>query len=105
MSEILPLVWELLWALVEGVLLGVFFYAGLWWTVRRLSLVKHVGLLFLGSLLLRTAVVMLGFYFLLGDSWQHLLAGLGGFVVARVIVIRLTRPVDKLKTTVMADSS
>ena len=105
MSEIISILWELLLALIEGVLFGVLFYAGLWWTVRRLASVKQVTLLFLGSLLLRTIVVMLGFYFMLGDSWQHLLAGLTGFVIARFIVIRLTRPADILTTSVMADNS
>jgi F1F0 ATPase subunit 2 len=40
---------------------------------------------------LRTGVVMSGFYFVMGDSWQRLLSGLLGFVLARMIVIRLTR--------------
>lgn len=78
-------------ALLIGALLGVFFFAGLWWTVRKIQSAKAVGLLFLSSMLLRTSVVVLGFYFLLGDNWQRLVAGLVGFTIARIIVTRLTR--------------
>lgn len=84
-------------ALLEGALLGVFFFAGLWWTVRKIESAQQVALLFLGSMFLRTSVVILGFYFILGDNWQHLLAGLLGFVIARTIVIRVTRISDKSK--------
>lgn len=88
---------HLLSALLEGALLGVFFYSGLWLTVRKIGSSKRVALLFLGSMLLRTSVVMLGFYFILGDNWQHLLAGLLGFVIARIIVTRLTHIADQTK--------
>ena len=87
----------LMLALLEGILLGVFFFAGLWWTVRQLDSSKHVSLLFLTSMLLRTSVVILGFYFILGDNWQRLLAGLLGFVIARIIITRFARSTDQLK--------
>jgi F1F0 ATPase subunit 2 len=98
MSEFL----QLIFALLLGVLLGVFFFVGLWWTVRRLDASKQVALLFLGSMLLRTGVVMLGFYFILGDNWQRLVAGLIGFVIARIIVIRITRRADQSKNIIVA---
>lgn len=89
MNEFLKLVFFLGPALVEGMLLGLFFFVGLWWTVRKLDSTKQVALLFLGSLLIRTSIVVLGFYFILGDDWQRLVAGLFGFVIARIIVTRL----------------
>ena len=78
-------------ALVAGILLGAFFFGGLWWTVRKGMTSEKVALWFFGSMLLRTGVVMLGFYFVMGDSWQRLLACLLGFILARLIVTRLTR--------------
>ncbi len=95
----------MLMALLEGALLGVFFFAGLWWTVRKIESTKQVALLFLGSMLLRTSVVILGFYFILGDNWQRLLAGLLGFVIARIIVTRLTRVAGQSKTIVTESRS
>lgn len=78
-------------AFIAGILLGIFFFGGLWWTVRKGVSTKRFALWFFGSLLLRSGVVMLGFYFVMGDSWQRMLSGLLGFVLARVVVTRLTR--------------
>ena len=96
---------SLVFALLAGALLGVFFFAGLWWTVRKMESSKQVALLFLGSMLLRTSVVIIGFYFILGDNWQRLLAGLLGFIIARIIVTRLTRIADQSKNSITAGSS
>lgn len=82
-------------ALAAGILLGTFFFGGLWWTVRKGVSSKHPALWFFGSMLLRTCIVVLGFYFVLGDDWKRLLAGLLGFIVARLIVMRLTRDVEQ----------
>ena len=88
MNETLTLVL----ALAAGVLLGAFFFGGLWWTVRKGMSAKRPALWFFGSLLLRTGIVVAGFY-LVGDGhWQRLLACLLGFVIARFIVTRLAGP-------------
>jgi F1F0 ATPase subunit 2 len=105
MNEFLLPLLALLASLVEGALLGVFFFVGLWWTVCKIESTKHVALLFLGSTLLRTSVVILGFYFLLGDNWQRLIAGLLGFIIARIVIIRLTRGGVQSKGSVAAGRS
>jgi len=91
MSELLSLAA----ALIAGIMLGAFFFGGLWWTVRKGMASERVALWFIGSMLLRTGVVLLGFYFVLGDDWRRLVAGLLGFVAARLIVMRLTRSAAK----------
>ena len=78
-------------ALVAGVLLGAFFFGALWWTVRKAVSSKQPALWFLGSMLLRTGIVLSGFYFVSGGDWKRLLASLLGFVIARLIVTRLIR--------------
>ncbi len=83
---------SLLSALTAGMALGALFFGGLWWTVRRGIKSRGVALWFIGSMVLRTGLVVLGFHFVMGDSWQRLLAGLLGFALARLIVTRLTRP-------------
>ncbi|MDX1749388.1 MAG: ATP synthase subunit I [Methylophaga sp.] len=105
MNEFMSPVFALPLALLAGALLGVFFFAGLWWTVRKLESTNHVALLFLGSMLLRSGVVILGLYFILGDNWQRLAAGLLGFVIARIIIIRLTRITEQSKNTITAGGS
>ena len=79
-------------ALVTGVLLGAMFFGGLWWTVRKGLSSRQPALWFLGSLLLRTSVALAGFYFIARGHWERLLVCLFGFIIARLIVMRLTRP-------------
>ncbi len=91
MSEL----WSLVFSCVAGVVLGIFFFGGLWWTVRKAVTAKIPALWFLGSMLLRTGVVLIGFYFVMGDDWKRLLVGLLGFIVARLVVIRHTRVLNQ----------
>lgn len=105
MNELMSPVTSLLFALLAGALLGAFFFLGLWWTVRKIESSKQVALLFFGSLLLRTAVVIAGFYFIMGDNWQSLVAGLLGFIIARIVVTRLTRIYGQSKNTITAGGS
>ena len=79
-------------ALVAGILLGAIFFGGLWWTVRKGVFSKSPALWFLGSMLLRMGVVLAGFYFVGRGDWQRLVTCLLGFIIARFIVMRLTRP-------------
>ena len=82
-------------ALVAGILLGAVFFGGLWWTVRKGVSSKHPALWFLGSMLVRVSLVLVGFYFVGRGNWQRLVSCLLGFIIARFIVVRLTRtPVE-----------
>ena len=87
MNELLILAFSLL----AGVLLGAIFFGGLWWTVVRAISSKQPALWFLGSMLLRTVIVLSVFYFVSGGDWKRLLASLPGFIIARLVVTRLTR--------------
>jgi F1F0 ATPase subunit 2 len=89
MSDVLALAL----ALLAGGLLGVFFFGGLWWTVRKGLASETPALWFLASLVLRTGVTLAGIYFVSQDHWSSLGACLLGFLVARIIVVRwLARP-------------
>jgi len=81
---------QLALALLAGMLLGAMFFGGLWWTVQKGIASPRPALWFLVSLLLRTGITLLGFYFVSGADWMRLLACLLGFIVARLIVTRLT---------------
>jgi len=79
-------------ALFAGALLGTFFFGGLWWTVQKGVVSERPALWFLGSLLLRTGLILAGFYFVSQGHWSRLVACLVGFLVARIIVVtRLAR--------------
>ena len=82
-------------ALATGILLGAIFFGGLWWTVQKGVSSKRPALWFFGSLLLRTSIALVGFYFIARGHWERLLVCLLGFVMARLIVMWLTREAEK----------
>jgi len=75
-------------ALLSGVLLGVIFFGGLWWTVRRGLISPVPALWFSASSLIRTAVALGGFYVVSHGEWRRLLACLLGYFLARLVVIQ-----------------
>lgn len=75
--------------LFAGVLLGAFFFGGLWWTIQIRLPSEWSGLLFAGSLLVRMSVALTGFYLLSYGDWRKLVACLAGFLLARIAVTRL----------------
>jgi F1F0 ATPase subunit 2 len=91
MGETLALVFALVLPLLAGVLLGMFFFGGLWWTIRRGVSSKQPAALFFFSLLLRTGIALAGFYVVARGDWRRVLSCLVGFVLARILVTWLTR--------------
>ena len=79
-------------ALVAGLLLGAFFFGGLWWTVRKGLSSKQPAVWFFGSFLLRMSLTLAGFYFVGHAHWERLAVCLFGFVLARSITTRVTVP-------------
>ena len=75
-------------AVLGGIALAAFFFIGLWWTVRRGVVSRQPALLFLCSMLLRTLVVVAGFYYLSLGDWRNLAGSLVGFVLARFVITR-----------------
>lgn len=87
---------QLTLALLAGMLLGAIFFGGLWWTVKKGLSSPRPAQWFIVSLLLRIGLMLPGFYFVAGDDWKKLLACLLGFIIARILIIRLTEiPVAK----------
>ena len=80
-------------SILAGFLLGGWYFAGLWWTIRRLSKDNNRASarpiqLYLLSLAVRLLVVAVSFYGVIKwFDWLHLLACLAAFLVARVLLI------------------
>jgi F1F0 ATPase subunit 2 len=87
MNEMLTLL--LVW--MVGMLLGVIFFGGLWWTVRKSVSSERPALWVFGSLLLRMGITLTGFYVVSDGQWQRLLLCLSGFIMARLVVTWRTR--------------
>lgn len=82
---------QLALAVGAGAVLGVLFFGGLWWTVRKGLASPYPARWFLGSLLLRTGLVLGGFYLVADGDWRRLVACVAGFTVARLVVTRRLR--------------
>lgn len=80
-----------------GVILGIIFFGGLWFTVKKAVNAKMPGLWILSSFILRIGITLLGFYMVGGDNWRHLLVCLIGFIVARFAVLYFTKAFDRKK--------
>jgi F1F0 ATPase subunit 2 len=87
MNELLTLVL----ALVAGIPLGIFFFGGLWWTVKKGIASQRPALWFFGSLLIRIGVTMAGFYVVALGHWERVIMCLSGFLIARAIITRFIR--------------
>jgi F1F0 ATPase subunit 2 len=79
-------------AVLAGFLLGAVFFGGLSWTVRKGVSSQNPALWFFCSLVLRMSIALTGFYFVGRGHWERLLLCLLGFVLARLLVVHLTRP-------------
>jgi F1F0 ATPase subunit 2 len=71
--------------LFAGTLLGVFFYGGLNFTVRRLATTHYPVLWTLGGVWLRFSVTIGGFLFLMAGRWDYALLLLAGFTLGRLV--------------------
>ena len=89
----------LVMAFFVGVGTGVFYFGGLWWTVRRLPSVRQPALLTLGSFFVRTGLSLAAFYFASGGHWERILASLLGFMIMRGFLVRRMRSSPAKTTT------
>jgi F1F0 ATPase subunit 2 len=82
---------DITFALLGGILLGFFYFGGLWLTVRSLPTTRQPALLTMGSFLGRMLITVAGFYFLMGGRVENLLACLVGYILARQILFKVVR--------------
>lgn len=84
----------LMWAsaLLIGGVLGIVFFAGLWWTVRWGAALPSSAHWFLVSLILRSAIVLIGFYVVGAGQPVQMGLCLLGFWLARTLVLLATKP-------------
>ena len=85
-------------AILEGVLLGAFFFGGLWWTIQKAVSSKLPAFWFLGSMIFRMGVVLTGVYFVCHEHLSRIFPCLLGFVIGRLavgyFVKTMARPTD-----------
>ena len=74
-----------------GLVLGSFYFGGLWFTVRRIAGNEHPAAMMIGSFILRNVIAVAGFYLGMAEEWPRLIAILLGFILIRIILIRYVK--------------
>lgn len=75
-------------AFIAGSLMGVFFFAGLWWTIMRGRRAPRPQVFFWRSLSIRTGAVLLALYYTTSMELGGVVAYLSGLVLVRTILLR-----------------
>jgi len=78
--------------------LGLFYFSGLWWTLRQLPDARRPALLILGSFGLRMAACALVFYLVMDGHWDRLIVALLGILLIRRVLIRRWGPRPRLQS-------
>jgi len=79
-----------------GVVLGIFYFGGLWLTLKKLPSSGNPYFLTLGSFFGRTVISLFGFYLVArGGHWERLLVCLFGFILMKVFLVYHLQPHKK----------
>lgn len=87
-AEVAGMSSTLLLPLTGGIVLGLFYFGGLWLTVRNLHLRQHPAGVSLVSFALRSSLTLAGFWLLMAGQPLRLLFCLAGFFTVRVILMQ-----------------
>lgn len=74
--------------LFSGLVLGLLYFGGLWWTLEQLPRRSRPKLWLTQSYILRVAIALTGFYFIMRQSVVALFFCLFGFFFMRWILLR-----------------
>ncbi|MDJ0727913.1 MAG: ATP synthase subunit I [Prochloraceae cyanobacterium] len=91
---------QIIIAFIVGLGLGLFYFGGLWLTIRQLPVTENPYRLFFSSLILRLGITLFVLYLMLNGqtnlySVLSLLACFLGFLLLRTIAIILLQPKEK----------
>ncbi len=85
-------------SLASGIGLGIFYFGGLWLTLKRLPSTQQPVLLTLGSFFGRSAVCLFSFYLIAGvGHLEGLMLSLAGFISAKLVLVSRLSPGKKSK--------
>jgi F1F0 ATPase subunit 2 len=79
-----------LFSLVAGAMFGIFYFHGLWLTLKKLPNTCHPVLLTMGSFLGRTALCVMGFYLIVTMvNLEGLMISIIGFTASKFTIVHL----------------
>ncbi len=78
-------------AALAGLLLGLFYFGGLWLTVRGITCGKRPEMLMLASFVIRLLVALSCFYLVMDGRPGRLVACLSGFLLMRYVLTKAVK--------------
>jgi F1F0 ATPase subunit 2 len=88
-------VWHLILVFVAGIVLGLVFFGGLWFTVRKSLNTRVPSLWLMGGFIIRVTITLSGFYYISMGSFNMILICLLGFIVGRLLVFWQTKKYEQ----------
>jgi F1F0 ATPase subunit 2 len=82
-------------AAAGGAVLSALYFGGLWFTVQKMNQVKVPALLFVGSFMVRTIIVLAGFYLVAGVRFDRLAVCFICFLVTRHFILNWAQMPDR----------
>ena len=76
--------------IISGVILSLIYFGGLWYTLKQMERWRRPWILVAGSFLLRNAIVVAAFYFLIMQHWSALAAAFIAFMITRQVIVHKT---------------
>lgn len=71
-----------------GMILGIIFFGGLWLTIRKMSTTTRPALLFMASVIVRSAVVLVAIWYFASHDAMSMALCLLGFIGIRLLATR-----------------
>lgn len=71
-----------------GLLMGGFYFGGLWWSVLKIKTIERKKLFLFCSWLFRCVVLCGGLFFIARYNAQMLLSAAAGLLIARFVIVR-----------------
>lgn len=70
-----------------GLVIGLLYFGGLYFSTQKLDDVKSPGFLMIGSFILRMVILIFGLYYLAQTNYQSVLLGFVGIMLVRVVLV------------------
>ncbi|HSR05454.1 MAG TPA: ATP synthase subunit I [Proteiniclasticum sp.] len=74
-------------AFIVGVLVGILFFGGLYFTVKKLTTIKYPALFMMLSLIVRLVILAGGIYLIMDGGIQNVLSAMAGIILVRLVMI------------------
>ena len=82
----------LILSLASGIIFGLFYFGGLWLTLKHVPNSKQPALLSISSFLGRSVVCLFGFYLISSSGLEAVALSLAGFILSKFALIYRLKP-------------